>query len=370
MKDEKDLKIKANKGEWAEFYAFLKILEDKKLPAANKNLETYPDKFFIFRKIIRSETNQKEKIFDLSKEGIEILNSEGILIKKIENSTIGSKTKNIFDKIKNSPSKATTFHVLEAEELMDELLCTQIKASNSRKSDIDAIIVDRASNKEELLGFSVKSIIGGASTLLNAGRTTNFSYLIEGLSPELIDAVNKIESRSKIQDRLKFIINQGAKVTFSKVLKPEFETNLRIIDAMFPLMISNMLIEFFKGRASKITDLVDLLYNENEQFRAMYGLSRSVYDYKMKIFLESIALGMVPSKEWSGFIKAQGGYIVVRNDGSVVCYHLYNREEFLSYLYENTKFESAGSSRHDYGKVYVQDGKVYFNLNLQVRFLK
>jgi len=39
--------MKANKGEWSEFYAFLKILEDKKLFAANKNFEIITDEFFL-----------------------------------------------------------------------------------------------------------------------------------------------------------------------------------------------------------------------------------------------------------------------------------------------------------------------------------
>lgn len=48
----------ANKGEWSEFYAFLKILEKKKIFAANKNLEVIPDKFLVFRKIFRDEKGQ------------------------------------------------------------------------------------------------------------------------------------------------------------------------------------------------------------------------------------------------------------------------------------------------------------------------
>ncbi len=53
--------MKANKGEWSEFYAFLKILEDKKLFAADKNLEIIPDKYFVFHRIFRNETNQEQK---------------------------------------------------------------------------------------------------------------------------------------------------------------------------------------------------------------------------------------------------------------------------------------------------------------------
>lgn len=58
--------IKANKGEWSEFYAFLKILEDKKLFAADKNLEIIPDKYFIFQKVFRVENGQEQKIFDIT----------------------------------------------------------------------------------------------------------------------------------------------------------------------------------------------------------------------------------------------------------------------------------------------------------------
>ena len=73
---------KANKGEWSEFYAFLKLLDEKKLFAADKNLEIIQDKFFVFKKIFRSEKNQALKIFDITGNKILILNSNGQLIKE------------------------------------------------------------------------------------------------------------------------------------------------------------------------------------------------------------------------------------------------------------------------------------------------
>lgn len=79
---------------------------------------------------------------------------------------------------------------------------------------------------------------------------------------------------------------------------------------------------------------------------------------------------MVPSTVWDGFTRAYGGYIIVKETGDIICYHLYNREDFLIYLYENTKLESASSSRHDYGKLYKKGEEIFFNLNLQIRFLK
>jgi len=61
----------------------LKILEDRKLPAANKDLLTMSDKFFNFLKIIRQETNENPKVFDLQEKDILILNEQGKLLKKV-----------------------------------------------------------------------------------------------------------------------------------------------------------------------------------------------------------------------------------------------------------------------------------------------
>ena len=130
-----------------------------------------------------------------------------------------------------------------------------------------------------------------------------------------------------------------------------------------------MLIDYYKGSASAVEDLAKIL-SKNKKYKEEFGLSKTDYNYKIKNFLDAVALGMVPSKEWDGLTKAHGGYIVVKQDGRVVCYHLYNRDEFRSYLFENTKFESAGSNRHDYGLLYRKAGKLFIKFNLQIRFIK
>jgi hypothetical protein len=103
-----------------------------------------------------------------------------------------------------------------------------------------------------------------------------------------------------------------------------------------------------------------------------YNLSKGhpFYQYKFKKFLTESALGMLPSKPWDGTADATGGYIIVREDGAVLCYHLFNRNEFENYLVKNTKFETASTSRHQFGSIYKENGKYYLKLNLQVRFIK
>ena len=156
--------MKANKGEWSEFYAFLKILDERKLFAADKNLEIIPDKFFVFRRVFRTEAGADEKIFDIRNEGeILILDKEGKTLKKLSGEELPSKVATIFRKIK--ASEGTTFEIKEASDLSQELLCTKIKAGNYTKSDIEAEVFDRITDTVVPLGFSVKSAIGGASIL-------------------------------------------------------------------------------------------------------------------------------------------------------------------------------------------------------------
>ncbi|WP_310558161.1 HpaII family restriction endonuclease [Flavobacterium sp.] len=94
------------------------------------------------------------------------------------------------------------------------------------------------------------------------------------------------------------------------------------------------------------------------------------YTYKTKRLLTDIALGMMPSKVWSGTYEANGGYLIVKEDGEVLCYHIYNKNEFENYLLNNTKLDTGSSTRHNFGTVYLENDSLYFKLNLQIRFIK
>ncbi len=47
-----------------------------------------------------------------------------------------------------------------------------------------------------------------------------------------------------------------------------------------------------------------------------------------------------------------------------------NKNEFEDYLFANTKLDTASTSRYGFGELYEESGCVYFNLNLQIRFIK
>ena len=363
----KKIETGSNKGEWSEFYAFLKILDERKIFAADSNLEIIDGKFFLFHKIFREEKDQTAKIYDLSqtKTNVLITDEDGRTLKEFDTSTLKEKTLKIFERIKNEKSPA--FNIPEAQELMKDLLCTKVKASNSKKADLIAVIYDRISETMPMLGFSIKSMIGGASTLLNAGHTTNFIFEVKGFQGN-VEKANSIHSRMQIRDRIKFICNNGGDFSFTSTSNEQFGMNMKMIDTALPEFLAEMILNFFSNEHRTVATLTESL-SENKRLTEKYGLSLSNYEYKIKNFLDAVALGMVPSKPWDGFSKAHGGYIVVKENGDLVCYHLYNRDEFRTYLFKNTKFDTPSSTRHGFGELYREGDKLFFKLNLQIRFL-
>ena len=56
---------------------------------------------------------------------------------------------------------------------------------------------------------------------------------------------------------------------------------------------------------------------------------------------------MTPGKFWDGLDKATGGYIIVKRNGDVLAYHLYNRNYFEEYLLKNTQFDRPSATKFD-----------------------
>ena len=137
---------------------------------------------------------------------------------------------------------------------------------------------------------------------------------------------------------------------------------------MLPNILSELLQLFFTSSHSSVKNLCQQISFSNPlNFDTQH--SHSFYEYKIKRLLTDVALGMTPSKVWSGIYDATGGYLIVKENGDVLCYHVYNRNQFEDYLFENTRLETASSSRHGFGTIYKSvNGETYFKLNLQIRF--
>lgn len=357
--------ITGNKGEWSEIYALFKLLGDKQLFLGDKDIEKLEGLVYPIIKILRSENNGDFE-YSIQDEIILISGDEQIL--KIPIEQFKSKALFLLNAIKENRER--TFSVPEIEEFMQSINCISLKASSSAKTDITIVVHDQRTNQQPTLGFSIKSQLGSPSTLLNAGKTTNFIFNISDieLSKSEIEEVNSISSRSKIMDRISAIQTKGGSFKFVKTERQIFSNNLVLIDSLLPQILSQIVFDFYSSEYSHLTDLVNQT-SEKNPLNFDVENEHKFYDYKIKRFLTDVALGMMPSKVWSGKYDATGGYLIVKKNGDVLFYHIYNRNEFENYLFSNTKLDTASSSRHEFGSIYQENGNIYFKLNLQIRFL-
>ena len=197
---------------------------------------------------------------------------------------------------------------------------------------------------------------------MNASESTNFIYKVEGFTGN-IDEVNAIATRSKIKDRMQYIFEHNGEFVFHGMTNQTFQQNLEMTDSNLPEIISGLLMVFFVGKGTRtVKDLIDS-YTEFFNDKTPEFVSKKVKD-----FLSNITLGMIPTREWDGS-ELGGGCIFVKDDGNLVCFTLYDMDEFKDYLINNTKFETASTSRHKFGTLYRQGDELFFNLNLDVRFI-
>lgn len=356
--------LTGNKGEWSEIYAFLKLLSDKGMYAGDAHLQKVEHLFYSIIKIIR---NDYSTTIEYGVQGDNIIINKGDESMLIPVHRFSSMAKELLNTIKSS-SGAFEIEVIEA--FMNEIYINAIKAASSSKSDITVVIYDNRVNQSAQLGFSIKSQLGSSSTLLNAGKTTNFIYKVKGgrFEQQDIDAINSIETKSKIKDRLLEVHKYGGVLEYKSMENDVFRNNLVLIDSALPMIISNLLLVFYTSNLSKV-DEITMNISDMNPLGFDNTFSHGFYEYKVKRFLTDVALGMVPAKVWNGYLEATGGYIIVKADGDVLCYHIYNRNHFEEYLFAYTKFETGSSTRHEFGKFYFQEGELYIKLNLQIRFI-
>ncbi|MDE6253597.1 MAG: HpaII family restriction endonuclease [Lachnospiraceae bacterium] len=214
------------------------------------------------------------------------------------------------------------------------------------------------------VGFFIRAEVGNAPILLNAGKTTNFIYKVEGVDKEQLEEINAIDTRNKIKDRMTKIKECGGKITFSRMSNVGFKRNLIMIDSRMPEILAYMLLYSYDEDIKECKTLVELA-GKRDPLGYEYS---AMYEYKFKKFLCSCALGMKSVKQWDGLDEVNGGYIIVKADGEVFVYHIYNHNVFEQYLIDNTVCERASTTRYEYMNLYEEGGEIYIKMNLQVSF--
>jgi type II restriction enzyme len=358
--------ITGNKGEWSEIYTLLKLLGEGKVYAGDQNMDKIQNLFYPIIMILRQEKDGNFN-YRLSEKDVVIQTPAGEELLRVPAAVFLTESEKLLFAINANKSSFSIPHI---EEFMHSIYCSSLKAKSSDKTDIRIILHDQRTKLNSEMGFSIKSQLGGDSTLLNASKATNFNFKIHGvnLSNDDIKEINSISpSRDKVIKRVDAIKRKSGFFVFDKIDNTTFRNNLIMLDSDLPTIIANLLLEQLNTGISTLKELVDIITMKNPMG---YDTTQSspFYVYKMKQLLTSAALGMMPASAWNGRYDANGGYLVVKSDGEIVCYHFYDRNRFEDYLFANAYLERSSTTRHEYATIIKEtDGSFSFKINFQVR---
>lgn len=358
-----DEELKGNRGEWSELYTLGYLLSNGGAFGADENQSRMEDLFYKVLEIyLAGKTPEDELQYKIGDDSVKILVS-GSEVDQVSRSDLASQIENFFGDL-TKYDIGPTFPLASGSKLLKVLNKKTISApSTQHTSDMDIVFEDRDSKlPTPRVGFSIKSQVGNASTLLNAGKGTNFEYEVEIPEGEDSDYLKNLD-QSKVRSNLSALETKGYKFKFKRILSENFQTNLELLDSRMPEYLAELLLNFYSGKPSKFSEVVDLTFPQSEK--------QNIQKYfKMKQFLGVVAMGMRPNDEWDGDVTKFKGLIVVKTDGDVVFYYLYNINNFQDFLFNNVRFEVASTSRHQFGFAYEEENKWFIRLNLQIRFMK
>lgn len=340
-----DKKMTLNKGEWSEFFAFLKMISQPDIHFGNENLEILAVHDYVT--IYELQHIGSKKSYILENGVLKIFDGiNSIVLGNIEDIVSHEIIDKVMNTIVNPPSK--TFDINQPE-LLKVLGIQSFKGDSNTKANIN-VSHEYDGKKTSSDPWGIKSFLGSCPTLLNAGSTTNFIYEIVDFNADM-NGINNISTRSKIKDRIKAIYQSGATLKFSHCENEIFHENLRKTDSLMPEYISDILIKYYSGLGSNLTDLIE----------------SDIIRIRVTDFLKAVLLGMFSSKPWDGKYNCNG-LLVIKPQGDLLLYHVIKDNDLKDYLFKNTRLDTASSTRHRFGSIYQErNGKYYFKLNLQIR---
>lgn len=358
--------LTGNKGEWSEIYTLFKLLGEGVVYAGDQNLNKIQDLFYPIIMILRYESENHIN-YALQDKMVVIQTPQGEVLTRVPAEVFLKEAEALLQAINEQRG---AFAMPQAERFMQQIFCNTLKAPSDDKTDIRIILHDRRTKINSEMGFSIKSQLGSDSTLLNASKATNLNFKIKGttLTDNDIDYINSLNpARNKVIDRVNAIKEKGGCLVFDKVDNPTFRNNLVMLDSDLPKIIAHLLLEQLNLGISTLKELADKL-TESNPLNYEVTQESPFYAYKIKHLLTSTALGMMPATAWNGLYDANGGYLVVKSDGEILCYHFYDRNRFEDYLFHNSYLERSSTSRHNYAYIIKEeDGSLSFKLNFQVR---
>ena len=301
-----------NKGEWSEFYAFIKLLAERKIYAADENVNRVEDVYFPIIKIIRKEDDDFNEY--LTGETVKIFVNDN-LVEEILDEDLDEKSIFLFEKIfSGDAGKKGAFEIPDIESFMNKMRIKKIKALVKDKEDITMQVHDVYTGFSPTVGFSVKSDIGSPPTLLNAGKNTRIRYKITGLTDDDAEEINSIDktiAREYMKVRIGKLFERSSEILFDGFSDRTFEDNLILIDSFLPEIYAQMILLHYRFLDDGLSDC-ETITEILEAINPLNYHRADIYKYKFKKMITAAALGMTPGKPWDGIDSATGGYIIIK----------------------------------------------------------
>ena len=164
-----------------------------------------------------------------------------------------------------------------------------------------------------------------------------------------------------------YLKNHSVTMAFARTQNPIYENNLFLIrESMAKIMAWCVKDRLISGTDNhNVKETVERMSVENP---LNVPNPQVYYEKALKDFLIAGFTGMTAGNVWDGKEQVNGGYIVVTDDGDILCYHSNDREGFRDYLYRNTFFEYVSAEKYCWSRIKKIDGEYYLPLNVSVRF--
>lgn len=215
--------------------------------------------------------------------------------------------------------------------------------------------------------FLAKCEVANGALLIKSNKdASNFIFKIEGINDSQMRHINSLD---KFKQKFDYIREVGGSWSFSKISGETLRNNLTMLDLGMARIVAACMEKYYTGQGSEVASTCRKVTQE-DPLHINSPEGQPMYAYKIKQFLLAFALGMTVSSPWDGSFNANGGYIVVKEDGDVVCYHFFDRNDLEEYLFNNTKFDTPSTTRHEFGEIYKIKDSYFIKLNLQIRFIK
>ena len=370
---------KLNKGEWAEFYVMLKLLGEGRLYTANKLLMKNYQSYLDVLKIIRQECETQVLEYIINRESGEVvIKPQGIdsVLATVSISDFSRYAKELFDGIKDlsgssvpAPDPVCDFAKVIYVSKPKAPAVKALKKQFGGKNDIFIEVRDGQTAIVSVMGFSIKSKFGHNPTLFNAGSSSQFLFKLSNCTDALMNEFNSISDGdgrgwSKCKE---FLSDHGMELEFVRAANPIYDENMFLIrESMKKIMawcVKDRLID--SPADYEVKETVERMIASNP----LHVPNPEIYYEKaIKDFLMAGFTGMTAGRKWDGREQVNGGYIVVMDDGDVLCYHSNDRESFRDYLYRNTHFEYVSADKYFWSRVSKIDSDYYLPLNVSIRF--